>query len=347
MIEDDQAEQLKMFDEVPIVEPKPLTPVMRRLLDRAAAPRDEHELVFMHSVLCQVGLPRRDTQTRIFERKSGNRRLFVEAGWLWDGKDRVEYGLPYGPTPRLILAYICREALRNGPVIELGDSTHDFMKQLGLDTNSRGYKMTREQMNRLAACRMTLATGDEDDGFARTTDLKPFKDFIAWTANKSEGARSFWPAGIKLSAEMYETLISHPVPLEKKDLAALKHSALALDIYTFLAERLWRITGSNGVRIPWVSLKEQFGQEYKELKDFKREFKNALLQVKATYQDARIEEVTGGLRLYKSRPPIPRKLYAVGELPTKIIETAKRPASPPAKKFPAVEAFLKRRSEPK
>jgi hypothetical protein len=96
-------------------------------------------------------------------------------------------------------------------------------------------------MNRLAACRITLASGGDDDGYARTTDVKPFNDFIAWTANKSNGTRSFWPGAIKLTQEFYYTLTEHPVPLERKDLAALKHSALALDIYTFLAERLWRI----------------------------------------------------------------------------------------------------------
>jgi len=49
--------------------------------------------------------------------------------------------------------------------------------------------------------------------------------------------------------------------------AAAKHSALALDIYTWLAHRLCRVTEASGVVLSWRSLREQFGQEYSDPQD--------------------------------------------------------------------------------
>ena len=51
-------------------------------------------------------------------------------------------------------------------------------------------------------------------------------------------------------------------------------------------------------------LREQFGQEYRHSRDFKKEFRQALRQVLVVYPDARLEEVMGGLLLYPSRPPL-------------------------------------------
>ncbi len=40
---------------------------------------------------------------------------------------------------------------------------------------------------------------------------------------------------LELSREYFETLVEHAVPLDYRALAALGHSALALDVYTWLA----------------------------------------------------------------------------------------------------------------
>ena len=51
---------------------------------------------FLHSVLCQVGMPRKKTEGRTFERKSGTASIMLEAGRLWNGRKFVEQPLPYG-----------------------------------------------------------------------------------------------------------------------------------------------------------------------------------------------------------------------------------------------------------
>ena len=90
---------------------------------------------------------------------------------------------------------------------------------------------------------------------------------------------------------------------------ALKGSALALDGYAWLAHRLHRSEGK-GIILHWHSLREQFAQEYtgKDAdKDFKKKFLPALRKVLATYPQAKVQQVRGGVLLNGSPPPIPLK----------------------------------------
>ena len=117
-----------------------------------------------------------------------------------------------------------------------------------------------------------------------------------------------WPGTLELSQDFFETLNGNAVPLDPRALAALSHSALALDAYTWLAHRLCRITRPTGVKVSWENLRDQFGQEYRNPKDFKREFSGALRSALAVYPDAVIEGVPGGLLLRPSPPPIPKTM---------------------------------------
>lgn len=96
------------------------------------------------------------------------------------------------------------------------------------------------------------------------------------------------------------------VPLDPRALEGLQHSALALDIYTWLAHRLHRVRRP-GEKLTWANLRLQFGQEYTDDKNFKKAFLIALRQVAAVYPDARLEQVRTGLRLIASPPPVPRQ----------------------------------------
>lgn len=118
--------------------------------------------------------------------------------------------------------------------------------------------------------------------------------------------RTLWPGVLELSPDFFNTLLEHAVPLDHRALAALKHSSLALDIYTWLAHRLCRVNRASGVKLSWANLKDQFGPDYTASKDFKKEFRQAMRQVCAVYPDARVEEAIGGLVLFPSRAPMAR-----------------------------------------
>lgn len=264
---------------------------------------------YLHSALCQVGFPRRQVDARTFARQSGAVSLLVEAGSLWDGSQWVEQPLPYGVVPRLVMVYLVSQAVRTRcRVVELGDSMRQFLKVLGLQTNggSRGgYTVLRKQLASLAACR--LALGMYAGSSVVTVDAKPVKRFGAWLPDDL-CQPVLEPGTIELSEEFFNSLIACAVPLDPRALAALKHSALALDVYAWLAHRLCRVTATGGTRLSWMNLREQFGNEYRSSRDFKRELRKTLHQVKAVYPGARVVEVHGGLRLYRSHPPINRHL---------------------------------------
>lgn len=285
-----------------------------------AAPSGE-DMAFMHAIMCQVGLPRskvghKDATTGKwvdaieFERTCGNAALSVAAGKLWDGQQFVQQPIPYGALPRLMLGWMNTFAVRHKtPEVPVGNSAAEFLRMLGKDTSGGkkgGYTVFRTQMAALSACRMTL--GFNAAGKAYTYDGKPIKQFEAWLNNTSEQP-ALWPGCVVFSEDYYKTLIAHAVPIDVRALSALKGSALAMDIYCMLADRLHRISG-RPVLLYWANLRDQFGQEYQGKdpdKDFKKKFLPALRDVLAVYPQAKVKQVTGGLLLLPSPPPIPYK----------------------------------------
>ncbi|XVJ51428.1 MAG: replication protein [Vampirovibrio sp.] len=296
---------------------KNLTPTDYHLLETGTLIHQEppERIDFLHAIMCQVGMPRKTTDERVFERHSGSAVIRLEAGTLFDGKRLVDQPLPYGTRPRLVMVHISGEAIRKQQrIIEVGNSMREFLVALGVNTsggNNGGYTMFRKQMQALAACRLTM--GIALPGRNVTVNTQPISRFEAWL-NNDHLQTSLWPGVMELSHEFYETLNSHAVPLDHRALAALKHSALSLDIYTWLAHRLCRIEKFSGTKVSWNNLKEQFGQEYKESRDFKRQMRQSLHQVLAVYPDARVEETIGGLLLKPSSPPIPKSQVSVRKI---------------------------------
>ena len=266
---------------------------------------------YMHAVLSQVGLPRSKIEGRSFERVSGGAHLLIEAGKLWDGKRYVEQPMPYGPKPRVMMADLFTYALKHqSRTIDLGDSVTDYLHRLGW-TSQGGAKgpltMFRNQAKALAACRMTL--GVNYGGQAHTVSGQPIKSFAAWLSDQG-GQRTLWPASLELSADFWDSLKEFAVPLDMRAVHSLSGSALALDLYTALAHRLHRLR--KPLLLRWASWKEQFGQEYSDPRDFRQELRRQVKAVLAVYPTARVEQVTGGLMLYPSPPPVPKLRLVLG-----------------------------------
>lgn len=280
-----------------------LTAIQRRLLDVAEA-QEPPEPGYLHAVLCQLGLPRRPTTATEIERTSGNTSLLIKAGKLWNGRTWQAQPLPHGTRPRLALVHVstCAVVTRS-PVVDVGRSTREFLLKLGVDTNGREYATFQKQMAALAACEMSIGIGMETIMAA-----KPIKRFRAWHDTPAD-QDALLPGTVTLTQEFFESLTEFAVPLDMRAVSALRHSSLALDCYTWLSHRLWRVRAPGGVRVSWDALCQQFGAE-RDPKEFKRELKVALAAVLAAYPDARLEQVRGGLLLRPSRPPVPRLIVA-------------------------------------
>ena len=290
----------------------------KRLLDASEATRSEpDEVLYQHSIMCQTGLPYRNPgdDVRIWERANGKAKLKVIAGEAFhpDVNDFVELGLPYGPKPRLILAHLNSEALRQqSPQIEVEASLTSFVRRLKLDTGGRTISTIKDQLARLAAC--TMRFGAAWDGQAITINTQIVTAFNLWFP-KEDSQRVLWPSTVRLSAEYFESLTKHAVPLHDRALMALSGSAMGLDVYAWLAQRLHRIERGKRAFVPWAALKAQFGWHYDRMDNFKMEFRQIVQLVHSQYRAADIELDGRGMTLRRSAPPVKGRTGIVAQLP--------------------------------
>jgi hypothetical protein len=177
----------------------------------------------------------------------------------------------------------------------------------------------KRQMIALSCCHMQL--GYRSAAGVGQIDTRPVSRFSAWLSD-DDNQRGLWPGELELSQPFFDSLTEHAVPLAGEAIGRLQHSALALDVYSWLAHRLYRIV-STGQALSWAAIKGQFGQEFSEMRDFRRTFLEALKKVQAVYPDARIEPMRGGLKLLSSPPPCRRERVVVA-LPASA--AAKRPS---------------------
>src|SRR5271168_275491 len=292
----------------PISKPlKPLSRVQTRLME----PCSEHDpdICFQHSVFCQTGLPYRNPgdNVREWQRTQGGAMLVIQAGQVLQPQTAsvIDVGLPWGAKPRLILAHLNAEALRlDSPEIAIEDSLSAFVKRIRGFDGGREIRMFKDQLTRLsnALIRLAMLHGD------RVTQINTHvvTGFELWLP-KDNRQRVLWPSTVRLSSEYFESLKEHAVPLNEADLGALAHTAMGLDIYAWLAQRLHRIDPRNPAFIAWSNLKEQFGPDYRQMFNFKRVFRVALRQVLTRYQTARIELDGRGMTARNSPPPVGKR----------------------------------------
>ena len=198
---------------------------------------------YLPAFFCHVGLPRSNCDGLSFERQSGTVSLQIEGGKTFDGKGWQQQPIPYGTIPRLALIHITSEAVRTqSPIVDVGTSVYAFLEALGVGNNQAARQRARKQMIALGACHMRLGRVLEREGkhFAQTVDARPFNQFEAWV-NDTEGQRALWPTSLTLTEPFFEAIIKSAVPLRHDALAQLSGSALALDIYSWLAHRLCRV----------------------------------------------------------------------------------------------------------
>ena len=279
---------------------------LRRLGLGEQTEADPETILFQHSIMCQTGLPYRNPGdgVRIWKLVNGEVALRVEAGAAFnsDTGDFVPIGLPYGPKPRLLMAHLNAEAMRRqSPVIEVERSLTAFVKALRLDPTGRNLNTIKDQLSRLSASSIRL--GFARDGQDVTIKTGIVAGFSVWWP-KNDKERVYWPSTVLMSAEYFESLAKHAVPLHPKALMALSGCAMGLDIYAWLAQRLHRIEWGRRVPVPWSALKLQFGWHYKRLSDFKAEFRLNLGFVHWQYRAANVELDRKGMILRHSPPPV-------------------------------------------
>lgn len=244
-------------------------------------------LGFMNRLLAQVGLPHSDLSVNTFARTSGLITLKINAD--------PKFGLPYGSYPRLLLAWICTEAVQGkSPLLFLGNNKTEFIRKLALPDSTFHFKTLAEQTDRLLHSVFNVTIEENGEKIAKTLSVSD-KIFNFWEPQTGK-----WESLFRLSDEFFEEIMDKPVPLDLAVLQALRKSPMAMDIYSWLAYRtfsVWR-AGNRPVKIRWKDLQSQFGASYGQLhlaeskqrsmityseiqglRDFKKRFLQALQKV--------------------------------------------------------------------
>ena len=190
-----------------------------------SASEADADLGFMARTMALCSLPRSNPDNRLqYKRVNGPFTLYMIAG----GGNK----LPFGNLPRLILAWVCTEAVRiQSRELVLGRSLSDFMRSLGVYSSSggRGGVQTRlrNQMDRLFNAHVSLIYKDERGKATVNTVIARRSEF--WWNPKRPDESTLWESKIELGEDFYNEIINHPVPLDMNTLTALKRSSLGLD----------------------------------------------------------------------------------------------------------------------
>ena len=270
-----------------------------------SASEADPDLGFMARMMALCCLPRTNPGTQLlYKRINGPYRLYMQAG--------PETKLPYGNIPRLLLAWVCTEAVRTqSRELVLGRSLAEFMRTLGIYHNSggRGGVQTRlrNQMKRLFGCTVSLIYEDKS-GFARVSSLVADKHEFWWNDRKPN-ERTLWESKIYLGEAFFNEIINHPVPLDMNTLTALKRCALGLDLYLWLAYRTFTLT--KPLRLTWRQVYRQFGLDpanasnNQTVQNFRYKILRELKKIKIAWPDLNYSTGKGVLILLPSTPAIP------------------------------------------
>lgn len=288
-------------DNTKIISKKTTSLVNAALSIQESTAIDDGALGFTARSMVLATLPHSKTNEPVFERKNGDYTLSIRS---------VQYGVPYGSIPRILLAWMATEAVRtNSPHIILGNTLSEFMEELDMvPTGGRWGSITRlkDQINRLF-----------------DSDIKFYKDTVSSTSFKkmllAEEAEFWWSTDkptqgslmesyIKLSPTFFNEIISSPVPIDLRALKALKKSPMALDIYCWSTYRVSYL--KKRTCITWEGLQAQFGAGYpfdqQGKRNFKKKFIDALKKVTLLYPELNCDVEISGLILKPSKTHVPK-----------------------------------------
>ena len=267
---------------------------------------EEPDMGFMARLMALCSLPRTNPGNRKeYVRRNGPYALVMSAGGL--------NKLPFGNLPRLLLAWVCTEAVRTqSRELVLGDSLSEFMRKLDVLSSDSGGSTgvrtrLRNQMRRLFHCTVSLIQEDKR-GDASVSTLIASRTEFWWNLQRPE-ARSLWKSKIELSEDFFNEIIRHPVPLDMNILKALKRSSLGLDLYLWLTYRTFAL--KRPLRLSWASLYRQFGADPAKAGDkrtvdaFRTDCLRELKKIKTSWPGLNYTTAKGVLILSPSTPSIP------------------------------------------
>ena len=268
------------------------------------ASEEDPDMGFMARLMTLCTLPRTNPGNRLqYIRRNGPYTLGMAAG--------IRNKLPYGNIPRLLLAWVCTEAVKTqSRELVLGRSLSEFMRELGMQTSggsTRGDRARlRNQMSRLFRCQVELVY--EDKHGERSVASRIADRTELWWNLKHPDEPTLWDSKIELGEKFFNEIIGHPIPLDMNILKALKRSSLGLDLYLWLTYRTFSL--KHALRLPWKRLYRQCGADPAKAGDrvtvdnFRKDCLRELVKIKTAWPGLNYSTAKGVLVLSSSKPSI-------------------------------------------
>ncbi len=284
----------------------------------AAANLSESEAVpaFLHSALCAMSLPARRPRDEMAPiiRQDGRYTLAITPKPTLvrrDGEIQMQsLGVPFGSYPRIILIYIMSEAVRTSSRdVYLGASFADWLRRLGYDNATHGSRGTasllKHQLDRLLACEWMIRwdDNDADDAAFAVKEVKLSNEYAGLKGKDGSFVRE-----IRLAEGFFSHLREHAVPLNEAAIRELRNNPTALDLYTYLAYRLLRISGDRPHVLSWDQLATHLGSAAESPRKFRQTIRQNWDLVSAVYPNARVDMSGPQIKMWASPPPIEKKL---------------------------------------
>ena len=270
-----------------------------------SASEADSDLGFMARLMALCSLPRTNPGNRKeYKRVNGPYTLYMTA--IGDNK------LPYGSLPRLLLAWVCTEAVRTqSRELVLGKSLSEFMRKLGLAPVSGGTTggrtRFRNQVKRLFNAHVRLIHEHKHGERFVSSAIADRGEF--WWNERKPDQPVLWESKIELGEKFFNEIIQHPVPLDMNTLTALKRCSLGLDLYLWLTYRTFAL--KRPLRITWKHLYRQFGANpvnatnKNTVQMFRRKALRELKKIKLAWPGLNYSTALGVLILHPSNPAIP------------------------------------------
>ena len=263
------------------------------------------DLGFMARLMALCSLPRTNPGNRKeYKRVNGPYTLIMTA--IGDNK------LPFGSLPRLLLAWVCTEAVQTqSRELILGKSLSEFMRTLGMEPVGGGATgartRLRNQLRRLFNAHVRLIHEHEHGEQFISSAIADRGEF--WWNERKPDAPVLFDSKIRLGEDFFNEIIRHPVPIDMNTLTALKRCALGLDLYLWLTYRTFALRAP--LRLTWQQVYRQFGLHPDQASDkntvqmFRRNILRELKKIKLAWPGLSYAIAPGLLILHPSRPAIP------------------------------------------
>ena len=277
-------------------------------IDRALSMRDSEshafgEIGYWARVWVQASLPHSNPgKVNVWGRENGAFSLTVQPGVDIVGGKEKNYGIPFGSIPRLLMCWMCTEAVRTKErKLFLGPSLSEFIKSVGIGaaTGGRWGSITRlkDQMERLFEARISYRW--RGDKLRARKGIQVASEDVLWWSDEAPEQPTLFKSYVVLGDEFFTDIVTRPVPVKLEALRLLKRSPLALDLYTWATFRVFGL--KKPVGISWSALQTQLGAEYTSTKEFARHCKATLRRVRAVYPERRLDFAPGRLVLKPSK----------------------------------------------